>query len=113
MGRLQDRVTIITGAGDGIGRGIARCFASEGARVLVAELHGDTGDRVAAELRDEFGVDAIATTTDVSVKDDVVAMVDTALDRWGTVDVLVNNAWGGGSLSRVEFKHDTNFERGF
>ena len=113
MGRLQDRVAVITGAGDGIGYGIARRFAAEGAKVLVAELNADVGERVAAELRDEFGVEAFAQRTDVSDKGEVLAMIDAAQQRWGTVDVLVNNAWGGGSLSRVEFKKDSNFEKGF
>jgi NAD(P)-dependent dehydrogenase (short-subunit alcohol dehydrogenase family) len=113
MGRLQDKVAVITGAGDGIGHGIARRFAAEGAKVLVAELNADAGERVAAELRDSFGVDSIAVATDVSKKDQVLAMIDAAQQRWGTVDILVNNAWGGGSLSRVEYKKDSNFELGF
>ncbi len=113
MGRLDDRVAIITGAGDGIGYGIARRFAAEGAKVLVAELDEAAGERVANELREEFGAAAIAKRTDVSDKHDVHEMVQAAHDQWGTVDILVNNAWGGGSLSRVEFKQDTNFERGF
>ncbi len=113
MGRIQDRVAVITGAGDGIGRGIARRFAAEGARVLVAELNADAGEKVAAELRDTYGVDAFATQTDVSVKEQVEAMIDAAQQRWGTIDILVNNAWGGGGLGRVEFKPDSNFERGF
>ena len=113
MTRLHDRVAVITGAGDGIGHGIARRFAAEGARVLVAEIDTDAGERVAKELRDEFGGDAIFHRTDVSDKSQVTAMIETATNRWGTVDILVNNAWGGGSLSRVEFKQDGNFERGF
>lgn len=113
MGRLQDRVAVITGAGDGIGHGIARRFAAEGAKVLVAELHQDAGERVAEELRGEFGVDAVALRTDVSDKQQVLAMIAAAQQRWGAVDILVNNAWGGGSLNRVEFKQDANFERGF
>ena len=112
MGRLQDRVAIITGAGDGIGRGIARAFAREGARVLVAELHADAGDAVAAELVDEFGTDALAVTTDVADQADVQAMVAAAVDRWGTVDILVNNAWGGGSLGRLEYKTNEQMAHG-
>jgi NAD(P)-dependent dehydrogenase (short-subunit alcohol dehydrogenase family) len=113
MGRLQDRVAVITGAGDGIGEGIARRFAAEGAKVLVAELNEAAGERVANDLRETFGVDAVAQRTDVSDKAQVLAMIDTAQQRWGTVDILVNNAWGGGSLSRVEYKTDANFEHGF
>ena len=113
MTRLLDRVAIITGAGDGIGRGIARRFAAEGAKVVVADLNQATAETVASELRAEFDADAVALRADVSIKDEVIAMVATAVQRWGTVDILVNNAWGGGSLSRVEFKQDSNFERGF
>ena len=55
MGRLDSRVAVITGAGDGIGRGIARRFAAEGATVLIAEISTDTGAAVADELVAEFG----------------------------------------------------------
>ena len=106
MTRLAGRVAVVTGAGDGIGRGIARRFAAEGARVLVAELDAAAGERVAGELSDELGADALAVPTDVRDKAAVHAMVAAAVDRWGSVDVLVNNAWGGGRLSRLEHKTD-------
>ena len=113
MARLHDRVAVITGAADGIGNGIARRFAAEGAKVLVADVNAAAGARVANELRDEFGIDAIDLATDVSDKQQVLAMITAATSRWGTIDILVNNAWGGGSLSRLEFKSDSNFEHGF
>jgi NAD(P)-dependent dehydrogenase (short-subunit alcohol dehydrogenase family) len=107
-GRLGGRVAIVTGAGRGIGRGIARAFAAEGATVLVAEIDEDSGHEVAEELRAELGADALALRTDVHDKADVVAMVRTAVDTWGTVDILVNNAfaWSGSSFCRVEDKRD-------
>jgi NAD(P)-dependent dehydrogenase (short-subunit alcohol dehydrogenase family) len=111
MGRLQDRVAIVTGAGDGIGRGIARAFALEGAKVLVAELDATSGATVAAELA-ELGGEARAVPTDVGDKAAVGAMVTAALDTWGTVDILVNNAWGGGSLGRLEYKTDEQMAHG-
>ncbi|RSN63790.1 SDR family NAD(P)-dependent oxidoreductase [Actinomadura sp. WAC 06369] len=112
-GRLAGRVAVVTGAGDGIGRGVARRFAAEGARVVVAELDAAAGARVAAELADEFGAEARFVPTDVTVRAQVEAMVAAAVDTWGSVDVLVNNAWGAGTVGRVEHKTDEQLARGF
>jgi NAD(P)-dependent dehydrogenase (short-subunit alcohol dehydrogenase family) len=93
MGRLESRVAIITGAGQGIGRGIALVFAREGARVVIAELREHRAQRVADEIV-AGGGNALAVATDVSREGDVRAMVDATLRRYGSVDVLVNNAQG-------------------
>lgn len=66
MGRLDDRVAIVTGAGQGIGRGIARRFAGEGAAVVVAERDEASGAAVAAELARDFGARAEFVATDVT-----------------------------------------------
>jgi NAD(P)-dependent dehydrogenase (short-subunit alcohol dehydrogenase family) len=113
MGRLQDKVAVITGAGDGIGLGIARRFAAEGARIVVAERNPRTGEAAAAVLASEFGVDARFVPTDVGVKEQAIGAVDAAVAAWGTVDVLVNNAWGGGTIDRVERKTDEDLAHGF
>ena len=110
--RLRDKVAIVTGGGDGIGRGIVRRFAREGANVLVAEIDDDAGEAVASSCRDEFGADVRFVHTDASAKDDVTAMVATALQIWGTVDMLVNNAWGGGTLGRFESMTDEQMQWG-
>ena len=78
----------MTGAGDGIGAAVARAYAAEGARVVVAELSEETGRAVADEI------DGLFVRTDVGQRDQVEAMVQAALDTWGSVDILVNNAWG-------------------
>ncbi|HEY9328916.1 MAG TPA: SDR family oxidoreductase [Streptomyces sp.] len=103
---LEGRVAIVTGAGDGIGAAVARRFAAEGARVVVAELNEETGRATAEEIGGRF------VRTDVSDKAQVLAMVDTAVRAWGSVDILVNNAWGAGDVGRVENKTDAMLARG-
>jgi NAD(P)-dependent dehydrogenase (short-subunit alcohol dehydrogenase family) len=110
MGRLQERVVIITGAGQGIGRGIARRFAREGARIVVGEKNAATGPSVVKEI-EELGAEAFYVNTDVGVRDEVEALVQAAVDRWGTLDVLVNNAWAGAPYSRIEWRSDEDMER--
>jgi NAD(P)-dependent dehydrogenase (short-subunit alcohol dehydrogenase family) len=104
MGRLEGRVAIVTGAGQGIGRGVARRYAREGATVVVAEINAETGAQVEREVRDELGGTAMFVPTDVLDESQVQALVDSTVDTFGHVDILVNNAYVAAGFSRVERK---------
>ena len=91
MGRLEGRVALVTGASRGIGRSTAERFAREGARVCLADLEADGASEAAASLVDE-GMDAFAVRMDVTSRTEVEETVGRILDRYGRLDVLVNNA---------------------
>jgi NAD(P)-dependent dehydrogenase (short-subunit alcohol dehydrogenase family) len=97
MPRLQDQVAIVTGAAHGIGAGTARRLTEEGARVLVVDLDGAGAEAAAAAIREAGGA-AEASTVDVRQHAAVRGMVDAVLDRWGRLDILVNNAFPGEML---------------
>ncbi|CAI2935968.1 SDR family oxidoreductase [Aminobacter sp. P9b] len=86
--RLKDKVAIITGAAAGFGEGMARRFAEEGAKVVVADLNAREAERVAAEI----GNDAIAVTTDVSQRSEFDELVYATKSAFGRIDIMVNNA---------------------
>lgn len=89
--RLKDRVAIITGSGQGIGRVYAHRFAEEGARVVVAELNAEKGRAVADEL-ERKNARALFVPTDVADERSCQAMAEAAVREFGRIDVLVNNA---------------------
>ncbi|ATU92675.1 SDR family oxidoreductase [Phyllobacterium zundukense] len=88
MTRLAGKTAIITGAASGFGEGMAKRFAEEGARIVVADLNLKGAQKVAADI----GKAAIAVHADVSRKEEVDAMVKAAMDAFGRIDIMVNNA---------------------
>lgn len=91
MRRLEGQRSVVTGGGAGIGRAIARRFAEEGARVLVADVDASAAERVAAEI----GGEALARGADVTRSEEVRALVEHAVEELGGLDVMVNNAGVG------------------
>ena len=90
MGQLENRVAVITGSGVGMGEGIARLFAAEGARAVVSDIDRANGEAVAAGIAGEGG-QAIFQPADVRVEADCRALIDKAVEVYGRIDVLVNN----------------------
>lgn len=88
---LKGKSVIITGSGQGIGRAIALSFAREGANVAVADINDETAEKTASDVR-ALGVKSVAIHTDVSDYGSACQMVAKAVDEFGKVDVLVNNA---------------------
>lgn len=98
MGRLDNKVAIITGGASGIGEGSVKLFAREGAHVIIADVQDEAGQALATELGD--GV--IYQHTDVSDESDVKAVVDLAVEKFGSLDCIFNNAGFGGVSGELE-----------
>jgi len=86
--RLEGKVAVITGAASGFGEGMARLFASEGAKIVIADINDEAGEKVAADLGDA----AVYVHADVTRGPDVEGMVAKAVEAFGKLDILVNNA---------------------
>ncbi len=112
-GFLEGRTAIVTGAGQGVGRGIALALAGAGANVVIAARRAETGEPVASEIRERDG-SAICVQTDVTVRADVEATVAATVERFGGLEIMVHNAFGGraGSSHRLE-EVDDRMWRGF
>ena len=89
--QLQDRVAVVTGASNGIGRGIAEMFAAEGAKTVLVARRAEVLNEVAAGIRARGG-EALPVPTDLTRERDVTALFDTVRKSYGRLDVLVNNA---------------------
>ncbi|WP_319452895.1 MULTISPECIES: SDR family NAD(P)-dependent oxidoreductase [unclassified Mycobacterium] len=105
-GRLDGKVALITGAGSGIGWAAAKLFAAEGARVVCVDVTGTESDAA-----DAIGDSAVAVRADVTHAGDVQRMVDVAVERFGGLDVLFNNAGIGGPRAKLADTDEDFFDR--
>lgn len=94
---LKDKIAIVTGSGNGIGRGISLAYAKAGAHVVVASRNQQNLDKVAAEI-EALGRESLAIRTDVCDEEMVANMVSRTVERFGRLDIMVNNAGAGDSL---------------
>ena len=91
LGLTEGKVALVTGAGRGIGEATARLFASEGAAVVVCDIDVASAQKVTQSIQ-ERGGEAVAVAADLTKEDDVAAVINTAIDRYGRLDCAVNNA---------------------
>lgn len=98
---LTDKVVIITGGANGIGKAIGLKMASSGADVVVADIAPEPAREVADKIKD-MGRKAIVVKTDITKSDDTLRMAEATISAFGKIDVLVNNAGGAGALSKEE-----------
>lgn len=109
MTSLANQVAIVTGAGQGVGEGIARRLAAAGATVVVAEFNPESGTRVAEALHG-LGGKGHFIATDIRDRDSTVGMVEQTIGRFGRLDILVNNAYPTGSMpQRLEHRDYNGF----
>jgi NAD(P)-dependent dehydrogenase (short-subunit alcohol dehydrogenase family) len=104
MGRLDGKVAVITGGASGMGEATAKLFVREGARVVIGDMQREKGEAVAASI----GPECKFVACDVSASEDVAGMVGAAVQAWGRLDVMYNNAGiGGGEGSIVDCTEET------
>jgi len=112
MGRLTNKVAVITGAGSGMGRATAIRFAGEGASVVIADLNEEGGESAVRDCK-ENGGRAVFQKTDVTSEGDIKKAIDRAVSEFGRLDITYNNAGVAGALGSIEQTSAGNWDRTF
>jgi 3-oxoacyl-[acyl-carrier protein] reductase len=103
---LQGKVALVAAASAGLGYGVARALAAEGARVSICSRHPDTAHAAAKQLTNETGADIISTACDVSKPEQIQAWVEETVAKWGQIDALLVNAGGPPSATFKELSDE-------
>jgi len=98
MGRLDNKIVVITGAASGIGKAIVKLFVEEGAQVVFGDIQDDLGKALA----DELGSNAIYLHANVRKESDIKSLIDLAVEKYGRLDIMINNAGFGGVTAPIE-----------
>lgn len=106
-GRLEGRAAVVTGGARGIGEGIVRRYVAEGARCVIADIDVEAGERLASEL----GNAVVFVRCDVTSEADIVSAIDTCMDRFGALDIMINNAGIAGVTGSITDTELADFDR--
>ena len=98
MGRLDNKIAVITGGASGIGKASVELFVKEGAQVVFGDIQDDLGK----QLADELGPNALYLHANVRKESDIKALIDLAVEKFGRLDLMFNNAGMGGALGPIE-----------
>ncbi|MBR0085241.1 MAG: SDR family NAD(P)-dependent oxidoreductase, partial [Lachnospiraceae bacterium] len=105
---LTGRVAIVTGCSSGLGIQMAKALANQGAKIVAIARRLNLLEEVAKEIEDEYGVETLCVKCDITSTEEVNAMVDTVMEKFGRIDILINNA-GSGSVAPAEDVTDEQF----